>query len=140
MKLKTNHSISLVIIISSLFINSCERADEPELPPDATLTNIQKNIFNLNCALSGCHAGSSPAQGQNLSEGQAFSNIVNVSSNEVPGLLRVNPQNPDQSYLVLKIEGDPSIVGSRMPLGRTPLSQEQINLIRQWISEGAMDN
>jgi hypothetical protein len=28
-------------------------------------------------------------------------------------------------------------VGGRMPLNRDPLTEEQIALIRQWISEGA---
>ena len=56
-------------------------------------------IFTGNCALSGCHAGATPVQGQNLSSGQAFSNIVNVQSNE-SSLLRVAPGDPDASYLV----------------------------------------
>ena len=99
-------------------------------------------ILTANCALSGCHAGSSPAQGMNLSSGQAFANIVSVPSNE-SGLLRVKPSEPDSSYLVHKIQGTQSTVGGsggRMPLGRAALSQAQIDIIRQWIADGAQNN
>lgn len=92
-------------------------------------------IFSNNCAFSGCHAGASPQQGMNLSAGQAFNNIVNVPSSERPELLRVDPGDPDMSYLFMKITGAPGIVGSRMPLGRPPLSNADIALIEQWISE-----
>jgi hypothetical protein len=99
-------------------------------------------IFTANCAFSGCHAGSNPAQGMNLSDGQAYANIVNVQSNE-SSLLRVRPSEPDSSYLVHKIQGTQGSVGGsggQMPLGRTPLSQTQINIIRQWITDGAQNN
>lgn len=66
--------------------------------------------------------------------------LVNVASNEVPALMRVLPNNPDDSYLVRKVEGGPDIVGGRMPLGRAPLSAEQIGMIRSWISAGAMQS
>ncbi len=92
-------------------------------------------IFSNNCAFSGCHAGAFPQQGMNLSAGQAFNNIVNVPSSERPELLRVDPGNAEMSYLFMKITGAPGIVGSRMPLGRPPLSNTDIALIEQWISE-----
>ena len=99
-------------------------------------------ILTANCALSGCHAGASPAQGMNLSVGQAYANIVNVPSNE-SGLLRVKPSEPDSSYLVHKIQGTQGSVGGsggRMPLGSAALSQTQIDAIRQWITDGAQNN
>jgi hypothetical protein len=99
-------------------------------------------IFTDNCAFSGCHAGSNPAQGMNLSDGQAYANIVNVQSNEA-SLLRVKPSEPDSSYLVHKIQGTQGSVGGsggQMPLGGMALSQEQINLIREWITDGAQNN
>ena len=47
--------------------------------------------------------------------------LVNVASSEVPNLLRVNPGNPDQSYLVQKIQGN-AAVGVRMPREQAALS------------------
>lgn len=117
---------------------SCEHADpldSGELEP--TLASIQENIFDVSCALSGCHTGSNPPMGLDLTAGQSRSILVGVASREVPAFERVDPGNPDDSYLVMKIEGDARIVGVRMPLGRTPLSGEQIAVIREWILNGA---
>lgn len=140
MCIESHRAGALLLLGVILLLAGCDRAGpvETDPPPDTPSFNtIQTTIFNTNCAVSGCHAGSSPAQGMNLSAGAAYDAIVGVPSNERPELLRVDPGNPDESYLLLKIEGDPSIVGSRMPLGRTPLSDEQIQLVRDWIEDGA---
>ena len=68
----------------------------------------------------------------------AHAMLVNVPSQEVPSLLRVEPGNPDDSYLVQKIEGTAS-VGGQMPLGGPELSDEAIAAIRQWIADGAQE-
>lgn len=101
-----------------------------------TFDEIQANVFTPNCATAGCHQGAGAPQGLRLEEGVAFDFLVNVPSNEVPSLLRVEPGNPDDSYLVQKIEGT-AAVGSRMPLGGPPLDQELIDAVRQWIADGA---
>ncbi len=103
-----------------------------------TLTEIQTNTFTPSCAVSGCHAGASPAQGMDLSAGNAFSNIVGVPSNQVPNLNRIEPFDANASYLVDKIEGNGQ--GSRMPLGGSALPNEEIQAIRDWVDAGAEDN
>ena len=100
-------------------------------------------IFTASCAFSGCHGGASPAQGMNLSAGQAYANTVNVPSNELPSMDRIEPGDPDQSYLVNKIQGTQGDVGGsgqRMPLGGDPLSEADIDTIRAWITAGAENN
>ncbi len=107
-----------------------------------TLSADVQPIFTASCANSTfCHAGSGPAQGMNLSAGQAHASIVGVQSNESP-LVRVAPGDPDASYLVHKIQGTQSTVGgccARMPLGGQ-LSAAEIATIRSWIMAGALDN
>jgi hypothetical protein len=103
----------------------------------ATFSQVQSQIFTASCAFSGCHGGSSPAQGMNLTAGSAYANIVNVPSNEQPTLDRIEPNDPAASYMYLKVTGDPSIVGSQMPLDGQPLSQSLIDLLRDWIERGA---
>ena len=105
-------------------------------------TQVQP-IFTNNCAFAGCHAGTSPQQGMNLSGGLAYQNIVNVLSSERAGMMRVTPFQPDSSYLVHKIQGTQGTVGGsggQMPLGGTPLPAQQISLIRAWITQGAKNN
>jgi len=137
--------VRLAVAASILFGLGCAGDGSTFVEPSDTsmvFADDVQPIFTANCAFSGCHAGSSPAQGMNLSDGQAYANIVNVQSNE-SGLLRVDPGDPDQSYLVHKIQGTQGTVGGsggQMPLGGTPLTQAQINLIREWITNGAQEN
>ncbi|QXD16765.1 hypothetical protein GQ464_007455 [Rhodocaloribacter litoris] len=130
-----------LVIVMAVFGIGCEHADpreeEPPPPDDTVSFAAVQSIFTSNCAFSGCHAGTFPAQGLNLSAGQAYANIVNVPSQEEPSLDRVEPGDPDRSYLFMKITGAPGIRGERMPLGRPPLSAEQIERIRRWIEAGA---
>ena len=108
-----------------------------------TLSGSVQPILTANCALSGCHAGANPQQGQNLSAGQTFANVVTVPSMELPTMNRVTPSDPDNSYLFHKIRGTHLTVGgsgSQMPLGGTPLSESNIDIIRQWIQAGALNN
>ncbi len=105
----------------------------------ATLSEIQSRVFNNSCAFSGCHGGAAPAAGQNLSPGRSFANLVNVPSSQNSSFIRVIPGDADNSLLVRKLEGTAPF-GSRMPLGRAPLGSSDIQLIRDWIDAGALDN
>ncbi len=109
----------------------------PPPPLQPTLDSIQANIFTPSCALSGCHAGATPQMGQNLSAGQAYSNIVNVPSAEEPQYFRVKPGDAANSYLYMKITGDARIQGVQMPKIGGPLSADKIAAIRDWINAGA---
>ncbi|MBW3568476.1 MAG: hypothetical protein KY410_11070, partial [Proteobacteria bacterium] len=102
----------------------------------ATLDSIQDNVFTPICTQ--CHTGASAPQGLRLEEGVSYGMLVNVASTEVPSLLRVEPGNPDDSYLIQKLEGT-AAVGDRMPLGGPYLPQADIDVIRQWITDGASE-
>lgn len=108
------------------------------LPFPATFGNIQTFVFSTIC--TECHSGSNAPEGLNLQAGASFGRLVGVSSNQRPQYLRVEPFNPDDSYLIRKIEGGPDIGGARMPLNRTPLPDGQIRAIRRWIANGAANN
>jgi hypothetical protein len=49
----------------------------------------------------------------------------------------VIPNDPDNSLIVKRIEGT---IMPQMPLNGVPLAQPEIDRIRQWILEGALDN
>jgi len=104
-------------------------------PITADLQSIEDNVFTPIC--SKCHIGASAPEGLQLDAAHAYNALVGVPSVEEPSFLRVNPGNPDLSYMVLKIEGAPGIEGGQMPLGETPLPQATIDAIRQWITNGA---
>jgi hypothetical protein len=103
------------------------------ITPD--LQSIEDNVFTPIC--SKCHIGASAPEGLQLDAAHAYNALVGIPSVEEPNFQRVNPGNPDESYMVLKIEGAPGIEGGQMPLGETPLPQATIDAIRQWITNGA---
>jgi hypothetical protein len=101
-----------------------------------TLEQIQAVVFTPNCASSSCHGGGVPAAGLNLEAGSSYASLVGMPSNQDAGMVRVVPFDADSSYLVMKLENDPAITGSRMPPS-TPLAQSTIDVIREWINAGA---
>jgi hypothetical protein len=107
-------------------------------PPDptATFTRVQAEIFTPTCAALGCHDPLGRQQQLILKAGQAYTMIAGVPSTETPGLLRVSPNDPANSYLYRKITGA-GITGDRMPQGSSPLTDAQIKLVRDWIRRGA---
>lgn len=106
-----------------------------------TLTQIQQQVFSPIC--SGCHTGptsSALPSGMNLTTAaNSFAALVGVESIEVSGLSRVESGDPDNSYLIDKLEGTQT-VGTRMPQGGPFLNQATINMIRDWITDGAPNN
>ncbi|MGB5872598.1 MAG: hypothetical protein WBG01_00785 [Bacteroidota bacterium] len=85
-------------------------------------------LFNQACALSGCHDdGPHPSQ-------LRLTSYQNLMFNSLQVVVR---GEPDQSVLVFRIEGS---LSPRMPLNMNALNQNQINGIRTWIVEGALNN
>lgn len=128
------------------FVVSCAIAacgESGTEPGEVSFSQQIQPILTDRCAFGGCHASTSPAAGQSLAEGLSYMSTVNVPSEELPSMHRVEPGDPDQSYLVHKIQGTHLDVGGsglRMPRGQEPLSDDQIQLIRNWILQGARNN
>ena len=55
-------------------------------------------------------------------------------------LMRVAPNDAENSYLIHKLEGRASISGNRMPRDGPFLTIEEIAVIRSWIDMGAANN
>lgn len=106
-----------------------------DVPLAATLESIQVNVFDAACVV--CHAGASAPQGLRLDAANSFTSLVGVPSRQNGALLRVEPGNPDASYLLQKLEGTAS-EGERMPLGGPPVPAATIAFVRQWITDGAL--
>jgi hypothetical protein len=104
------------------------------LPLSDDFESLQENIFTPICSV--CHVGASAPQGLRLDAANSYNLLVGVPSTEVPAILRVKPGDPDNSYIIQKLEGH-AAVGAQMPLGGPFLSSDTIAFIRQWITNGA---
>jgi hypothetical protein len=94
-------------------------------------------IFDAEC--TSCHSGASPSANLDLSDS---SEIIDVASDDVPSMDRVEPGDTSNSYLWHKIKGTHGSVGgagSTMPRGGGSLTSAEISLIGDWIDEGAPD-
>ena len=98
-------------------------------PPSVTLSSLQTTVFTPKCI--GCHGGSSPEAGMNLSAGQSFSNLVNVAATTQAGAIRVVPFSPSTSYLSIFLAA-----GHR---SNSVTAQDRAD-IDSWILAGALNN
>lgn len=106
-----------------------------------TFAELEQTVFVPSCGKSNCHAGSPPPLApMSLEQGRAYDELVNVASTQAMGWKRVEPGAPERSYLLAKLKGTAmqlSSVGTRMPLGAEPLSDEVLADIEAWIARGA---
>ncbi len=135
------YTVFFIVILTICFALSC-KDDQDCIGPDCSPSDVifpidsvkyslhVQPLFNQTCGLVGCHSQQETGDRLKL---DTYENL----RYGVRGLPVVVPGSPGTSELVLRIEGRSS---QRMPLGRNPLNQNQINGIRTWIAEGARRN
>lgn len=112
--------------------------------PEVSFSRDIVPMFVESC--TSCHTGAAPREGSanlNLEPQFAYGDLVRVLSGQVPTMARVMPNDPDNSYLLHKLMGTHADVGGRgqrMPRGADPWTEEQIELVRLWILQGAPNN
>lgn len=142
---------TFVSIVAVLLGAACADFDAPEDPtfglPDVPIAmpSFQADIapiLDRRCATGGCHSAASHQAALTLTAEQAWAETVNVPSVLHAGMDRIEPGNPDDSWLVRMIEADPERRDGhpRMPLASRPLTGNQIENIRRWIEQGALDD
>jgi hypothetical protein len=96
-----------------------------------------------------CHYQGTPNPPELSAPGNRVTNVfkadvgvVNVKASFQPRMMRVAPGIPDESFLMKKVEAKETEggVGSPMPYSFSPLNEQQIGVVRQWIQEGAKNN
>ena len=104
-----------------------------------TLHAVQE-ILNEHCLP--CHSSDNeagrPRAGLDLSASNMPGSMIAVRSHQLADTFLINPGHPDTSYLVEKIATDSPSRGGRMPQDMPPLSDEEIETIRDWVLGGAL--
>ena len=101
--------------------------------------SFEMDVYPIIMANCSCHIDGGPGM---LSMGdamEAYDNLVDVAAqNSNDGSDRVEPGDSAASFLYRKITGDlGGGEGDQMPDGGPPLDQADMDLIRDWIDEGA---
>jgi hypothetical protein len=128
---------ALCRLLFFLILVSCHPEAEKKLEP--TFSSISELIFIPKCALYTCHSPAYYQESGNIdfSTKDVYDSLVNVRSNLFPDEFRIKPGDPDNSNLIKRLEGT---ILAGVPLERSSISQKEINVIRQWIKEGADNN
>jgi mono/diheme cytochrome c family protein len=112
----------------------------PTSPDLVSLSSKVQRIFDVHCVQ--CHDSGEPLGEQNLEPDAAYFSLVHVPATGLPTMRRVDPGSPDGSYLLHKVSGTHTKVGGtgeQMPQGGR-LTDEEIQTIRDWIAQGALNN
>lgn len=141
-----NYRITKVVtfVILSMMIASCssdststgmdDNGGNGNMDRNPTFSNVQ-TILNSNCGGSGCHIGSRTS-GVRL---DGYDNVTGSKGDQY-GELIVKSNDAANSPIVDKISSSDPEYGARMPFGRGALSSSDIELIKQWIDNGAENN
>jgi len=110
----------------------------------STLDLLERHVFAPTCSRDTCHNGPQSEHTLNLLPGQAYADLVGIEPDNLTarlaGKLRVDPGNPDNSFLLDKLRGTLALdEGERMPRGLPKIPAKEIALLEAWIAAGAPD-
>ena len=95
--------------------------------------NAVQGILNANCGGGGCHINQATS-GVNLTSYETLMGSVGAQY----GGPVVIPGSPSQSPLIDKVMMPSPEHGSRMPLEAEPLEDQEIDMLLDWVSDGAI--
>ncbi|HEY5615523.1 MAG TPA: hypothetical protein VIL52_05830 [Bacteroidota bacterium] len=137
-----------MVCVMTLSLSCTDAGSELEPPPpeepqgdEVSFAQQIQPVFNGNGCV-GCHGGSG---GLFLTQGVSYNNLVNVNAQaSCTTLKRVLPGNAAQSVLFIRVSSNSADtdcgVNSRMPKDGTRLPQATIDLLEDWINQGAKNN
>lgn len=127
--------LSLSTLLSCFILYSCKNDSAP--PDFAGFPTEIGHIFINKCATAGCHNNTSYPAAANLNL-TSFENLFKGSNNGSP----VIPYRSDFSSLCYFINTYDDLGPKNyptMPLYAPPLTHDEVNLIKNWINDGAPD-
>lgn len=103
--------------------------------------DVEEDIFARRCGSRVCHGAPSADDGRvagdlDLVSPDVASRLVDVPANKCATEVRVVPNDPDGSLLILKLRGTvPPGCGDPMPQVGARLSEAEIDCVRAWITD-----
>jgi hypothetical protein len=113
----------------------------PAMAKGKATVSFRRDVLPLfsrhGCASVDCHGEPFPQSNYDLT---GYATLFGPGA-EAARLKTCNviPGNAQESYLIEKLEGRMAR-GDRMPLGKEPMAAQELQFLRTWIDEGALDN
>jgi hypothetical protein len=141
MSRKNSFFICSVIIV---FASSCLKDKGPIIvdPGDTQVVSYALDIqpiFDAHCNGPGCHDTFEQSALLNLEADVSYEDLLTSPSLTSPPEVLVVPYEPENSVLLLKVNGTPAY-NPQMPLFAPALAESQILAIDAWIRQGALNN
>ncbi len=107
-------------------------ADAGPPPPSCVPAEVPQKILVPACATEGCHVEPARASGLDLASPGLAERLIDVAGSSCNGRPLIDRARPERSQMY-----DRLLVGTecglRMPLGPTPLSEEDQECVLEWI-------
>ncbi len=115
-------------------LNSGSDTSNPGGGAGTSFAQIHEEVLFPSCGFASCHG--SGVGGLTIAADTTASDLINVAAMGMPDKMYVVPGDPDNSYLVMKMENTPGISGGVMPTTGV-LDPDRVDTIRAWIAAGA---
>lgn len=147
MRHRQGHGAAAIRLAAAIALCACAPAPEIGAPqpggggPAGSFSSIAQDVLVPRCATAACHAGDPPAFFPQLDADVAWARLLEPSQQAAMNM--VEPYDPANSYLVLKLRNDAASVGgvgTPMPIGDALLDESEIQAIEGWILNGAQND
>ena len=131
--------LMIAVVFGALAVG-CSGVEVPVVPDDVPVTYAAHLEPLVIARCLSCHTTEEPEAQLVLEIGAGYGEMVGRPSTQVPEILIVAPGDVEASYLWRKLNHDAEI-GKGMPrtvIGSIHLPEEEIELYRRWIEDGAL--
>ena len=129
--------IGILLVGSAIVLSSCkDQITDPNTNPvvfptsKVSFSQHVQPLFQTRCAFAGCHAGSNPAAGLDLTC-PAFNSLLSHQ----PRLVVAGASS--NSLLIERLDGR---IAPQMPFNAQSINANQLAGMKKWIDEGAQNN
>ncbi|QDT50054.1 WD domain, G-beta repeat [Symmachiella dynata] len=105
-------------------------AAKEQAAPQVSFYKQIRPIFQANC--HGCHQPAKSGGGYDMT---SFDKLLGGGESEIPAVVANKPDESHLLELIVPVDGE-----AQMPRGRKPLTDFEIELIRQWIAQGGVND
>jgi hypothetical protein len=120
--LNSNTTYFWAVVATDSAGNSSSPSDDVSGTTLVSFENDVQPIFSANCAKTGCHGSNNPMQGQDLSDGNAYANIVGVPTRfptdqnphqyfDCKHMNRIEPGDVNRSFILYKLGHSKELTG-----------------------------